>query len=257
VYVPREPFEKAKISGNYSGCEDPRLTKIGKRIYMCYTAFDGVGPPRVAVSSIAEADFLHRRFLWDKPSIITPNSVDDKDTCILPDRIAGKYLIIHRVGVDICADYVPTLDFSKHTVNKCIKILSPRRGMWDSEKVGITAPPIKTKKGWLEIYHGVKKIKDSRILPFFKPKSHLAYSAGAALFELKNPNKIIARSRSNNPLFYPLQPYEKKGFVNNVVFPSGAVLDEDNESLLIYSGGADTVTTVRKIRLKEIYKNLV
>ena len=58
IYLPREEFEKKKISNANSGCEDPRLTKIGKNIYVCYTAFDGIGPPRVAVSSILEKDFV-------------------------------------------------------------------------------------------------------------------------------------------------------------------------------------------------------
>ena len=57
IYVPREEFENKKISNANSGCEDPRLTKIGKDIYICYTAYDSVGPPRVAISSITEKIF--------------------------------------------------------------------------------------------------------------------------------------------------------------------------------------------------------
>jgi predicted GH43/DUF377 family glycosyl hydrolase len=62
IYIPREEFESKKIKNANSGCEDPRLTKIGKNIYMCYTAFDGIGPPRVAISSIMEEDCLSRNW---------------------------------------------------------------------------------------------------------------------------------------------------------------------------------------------------
>ena len=122
IYVPREDFENKKIEGANSGCEDPRITKIGKDLYMCYTAYDGVGPPRVAVTSIGEKDFLTRRWNWSKPELITPKGVDDKDTCIFPEKVGGKYLVLHRIGTDICADFLKSLDFKKETVNKCIRI---------------------------------------------------------------------------------------------------------------------------------------
>ncbi|OHA92426.1 MAG: hypothetical protein A2665_00310, partial [Candidatus Zambryskibacteria bacterium RIFCSPHIGHO2_01_FULL_46_30] len=103
VYVPREDFETKKIEGVNSGCEDPRISKIGRDLYMCYTAYDGVGPPRVAVTSIREKDFLSRRWSWSKAELITPKGIDDKDACIFPEKIGGKYLIFHRIGTDICA----------------------------------------------------------------------------------------------------------------------------------------------------------
>jgi predicted GH43/DUF377 family glycosyl hydrolase len=113
IYTPREPFEIKKIPNTNSGCEDPRLTKIGSRLYMCYTAFDGIGPARVAVTSIAIKDFLERSFNWEKPFLITPPGIDDKDTCIFPKKFNGKYLVFHRIGTDICADYLDSLDSKK------------------------------------------------------------------------------------------------------------------------------------------------
>ena len=95
-----------KISGANSGCEDPRLTKIGKNIYMFYTAFDGIGPPRVAVTSITEKNFLLKNWQWETPLLITPAGFDDKDTCIFPEKIKGKYFILHRVGNEMCGDYL-------------------------------------------------------------------------------------------------------------------------------------------------------
>ena len=232
IYVPRAPFEMKKIEGRNSGCEDPRITKIGNRIYMCYTAFDGIGPPRVAVSSIREKDILNRVFQWSAPELITPASIDDKDTCILSEKIGKKYFILHRVGTDICGDYIDSLDFAKSKVDKCIRILGPRQNSWDSIKVGITAPPIKTKKGWLLLYHAISRV-------------HHTYRVGAALLDLKDPTIVLARSA--DPIFEPEETYEKVGLVNNVVFPCGMVLC--GELLYVYYGGADEVCGVATIKL--------
>ena len=239
IYSPRENFELKKIVGRNSGCEDPRLTKIGKVIYMCYTAFDGIGPPRVAVTSIDEKDFLRKNWKWEKPILITPVGFDDKDTCIFSEKIKGEYFIMHRVGDEICGDYFKSLDFKKETVKKCIRIIGPRINSWDSAKVGISAPPIKTKAGWLLLYHGVSK-------------SHNTYRIGAALLSLKDP--AIVLSRTTDAIFEPEESYEKNGIVKNVVFPCGMVLKD--ELLYIYYGAADTVVGVATMELDIILKAL-
>ncbi len=235
IYTPREDFETKKIENGNSGCEDPRITKIGTHLYMCYTAFDGIGPPRVAATSIAEKDFLVRRWKWSKPVLITPPGVDDKDTCILSEKVDGKYMILHRIGTDICADYVKTLDFKKEAVNKCIKIFGPRSGMWDSAKVGITAPPVKTKHGWLLLYHAVSE-------------RHHTYRIGAVLLDKNDPTIVL--SRSADPIFSPEEVWEREGIVNNVVFPCGMVLRDG--LIYIYYGGADKVVGVATMEQKII-----
>lgn len=239
IYVPREEFESKKISGGNSGCEDPRLTKIGKTIYMCYTAFDGIGPPRVAFTSISEKNFLNKNWQWEKPILITPPGFDDKDTCILPEKTDGKYFVLHRVGDEICGDYLKSLSFKNESVKKCIRIIGPRINMWDSLKVGISAPPIKTKNGWLLLYHGVSK-------------NHHTYRVGAILLDLKDPAIVLART--TDPIFEPEEEYEKIGIVNNVVFPCGMV--EKDGLLFIYYGGADTVVGVATMELSIILKAL-
>ncbi len=239
VYVPREEFELKKIAGGNSGCEDPRLSKIGDTIYMCYTAFDSIGPPRVAVTSISEKDFLRKNWKWEKPILITPEGFDDKDTCIFPEKTKGEYFILHRVGNEICGDYFKTLNFKKERVKKCIRIIGPRINTWDSDKVGISAPPIKTKAGWLLLYHGVSK-------------AHHTYRLGAVLLDLKDPALVIARTTDS--IFEPDELYEKVGVVNNVVFPCG--LTEHQGMLYIYYGGADTVVGVATMKLSIILKAL-
>ncbi len=239
IYSPREDFESKKISGGNSGCEDPRLTKIGKIIYMCYTAFDGIGPPRVAITSITEKDFLAKNWKWAKPVLITPAGFDDKDTCIFPEKVKGQYFFLHRVGNEICGDYLKSLDFDKEIVKKCIRIIGPRINSWDSWKVGIAAPPLKTKAGWLLLYHGVSE-------------SHHTYRVGAVLLDLKDP--AIVLSRTTDPIFEPEEKYEKEGIVNNVVFPCG--MAEIDGLLYIYYGGADTVVGVATIELDVVLKAL-
>lgn len=239
IYVPREDFEKKKIENGFSGCEDPRITKIGSNLYMCYTAYDSVGPPRVAITSITEKDFLARKWNWSKPFLITPRDLDDKDTCIFSEKLRDGYLIAHRVGGEICGDYIHSLDLEHETVKKCIRIIGPRMNTWDSAKVGIAAPPIKTRYGWLLLYHGVSK-------------SHNTYRVGAVLLDLKDPAIVLARS--TDPIFEPEMDYEKNGFVNNVVFPCGMILRKG--LLYIYYGGADQVVGVATMKLDIILKAL-
>ncbi len=239
AYVPREDFELKKVAGGNSGCEDPRLTKIGKTIYMCYTAFDGIGPPRVAVTSISEKNFLEKNWKWEKPVLVTPAGFDDKDTCIFPEKTNGKYFILHRVGDEMCGDYLKSLSFKTETVKKCIRIMGPRANSWDSAKVGISAPPIKTKHGWLLLYHGVSKTSST-------------YRIGAVLLDINDPAIVLART--TDPIFEPEEPYEKNGIVNNVVFPCGMI--EKNGFLYIYYGGADTVVGVATIDMDIVIRAL-
>jgi len=236
AYVPREEFEVKKgPPGTPSGCEDPRITRIGNTIYMVYTAFDGVNPWRAALTSISVKDFVaHRWEKWAKPQLITPDPVQDKDTCLMPEKIGGQYMILHRIDPLICADFLDTLDFKKSRLTRCIEIMGPRPGVWDSQKIGIAGPPIKTKKGWLLIYHGVSKTG--------------TYRLGAVLLDLKHPAIIL--SRSVDTIFEPTEEYERVGVVRNAVFSCGSVVRGDK--LFVYYGGADTVVGVATFSLKKL-----
>ncbi len=241
AYVPRENFEmKMGSSTGNSGCEDPRIVKIGSTLYMFYTAYDGVHPPHVAMSSISQKDFLAKKWdKWSTPIITTPENYDDKDTCIMSSKIGDKFVIIHRIESQICADFLDTLDFTKERVSRCIDIMSPRPGSWDSKRIGIAGPPLKTAKGWLLIYHGVSKTG--------------TYRLGAALLDLKNPSIVI--SRTVDTIFEPLESYERVGQVPNVVFSCGMV--ERDDELFIYYGGADSCLGVAKIPLKKLLQILL
>jgi predicted GH43/DUF377 family glycosyl hydrolase len=239
IYVPREDFERKLRPGN-SGCEDPRLTQIGERIYMCYTAFDGQNPFRVALTSIAIKDFLSKNWRWEKPILISPPGIGDKNACIFPEKIRGKYVILHRVGYCVCIDFVDNLDFSQKRWLASRTLFTPRQGKWDSKKIGAAAPPIKTDKGWLLLYHGISE-QDRQ------------YRVGAVLLELDDPVHLIGRT--DYPLLEPKMDYERIGQVANVVFPCGAVVIDNR--LLVYYGAADQVVGVASVLLDELLKVLL
>ena len=239
IYLPREEFEQKKDPNLPNGCEDPRLTLIAedKKIYLLYTAYDGINPPKVALSSIDIDDFLNQNWNWAKPKVISYPYLDNKDACLFPEKINGFYWFLHRIGNDIDIAKVNNLDFKNSFLGET-RWIYPRNGYWDSEKVGAAAPPIKTKYGWLIFYHGVD---ENRV-----------YRVGAVLSELKNPLKIIARSYE--PLLEPQTNWEKEGLVPNVVFPCGAVLIKD--VVFLYYGGADKYCGVATLELKKIIKHL-
>ena len=236
IYVPGEPFEMKKQPGN-SGCEDPRLTLINDTIYMLYTAFDGVNLPRVAATAISVTHFLAKNWQWNKSVIISPFGVDDKDAFLFPKKIGKNYLVFHRVGLDICIDPIPSLNFTSECIKTITPIVSPRKFMWDSERIGINAPAIESKIGWIVLYHGISK-------------NHHTYRVGAILLDKKDPTKVLARTTA--PIFEPEMTYEKEGLVPNVVFPCGTIVRAG--VVFIYYGAADKVIGLAKIKLTDLEK---
>jgi predicted GH43/DUF377 family glycosyl hydrolase len=242
TYVPMEDGEGYVSGGGWGGCEDPRLTKIDDRIFMTYVAFDGYSAPRVALTSIHTDDFLAQNWQWKKPVLISPPGVVDKNACILPERINSKYVIFHRIFPHILIDFVDDLDFDGTT--RWLKgefRIPTRASYWDSRKVGAGAPPIKTKDGWLLIYHGVGERDPSR------------YKIGAMLLDPENPRRVL--SRTKEPILEPQAWYENEGWKSGVIYPCGAVVIKDR--LLVYYGGADKVGCVASVKLDELLDHLV
>ncbi len=231
IYVPRIKYESKRVPNGNSGCEDPRIVRIGRTLYMCYTAYCGTEVPRVALTTISVKDFLHFNWDWSHPVLITPPGVDDKDACIWPEKIDGQFILIHRIKHQVCLDYINSLEYASEEVSRGIKLIGPRYGMWDSQKIGLAGPPIKTKAGWILFYHGIAE--------------DCHYRLGAALLDLKNP--MIVLSRTNDSILEPEKVYEKKGQVPDVVFPCGHVLRGD--TVYHYYGGADSVVGVATMSL--------
>lgn len=231
------------------GIEDPRMVEIDNQVYITYVILSAyVTDGAVVEASTALAtttDFLK----YTRLRVITSKGSNNKDVVLFPEKMsqqqssvlssstssnnadgAGKYFFLHRPSSWIGSTYgvdKPSIwlgegnaltNFEKHTL-----LLKPEED-WEELKVGAGPPPIKTRAGWLVIYHGVSREK--------------VYSAGAALLDLHDPSKIIGRTKT--PILEPKEPYEKLGDVNNVVFPTGACI-VDNDKLFVYYGAADKV----------------
>lgn len=238
VYSPRESFEVG-LKNRFSGCEDPRLTKLDDRFYMCYTAYDGVNPTRVALTSIGVADFLDKRWSWEAPILISPPGKDDKNACILPEKIDGKFVILHRFTPSIWIDYTEDLNFQNDNWISGKILMEPRVDMWDSEKIGIGPPPVATSSGWILIYHGISR---------FDKK----YRLGAALLDHSDPSRVLARLPY--PILEPVEKYENSGLRPGTVFACGAVVLDDQ--LFIYYGGADQFVCVASLALSGLLNDL-
>jgi predicted GH43/DUF377 family glycosyl hydrolase len=239
VYTPRTDIEKNDRGESY-GCEDARLIKIKDKIYMFYTAYNGIDHPRVAVTYIKEKDFLNKNWKWAEPMAASPRGLSNKDAVIFPEKINGKYVALHRLNnksIDI--QYLKDLTFKEDTLSLENNWINPRPGMWDSEKVGINAEPIKTKEGWLILYHGISEY-DRR------------YRFGALLTKPDRPEEVIARTR--DPIFEPETVYEKEGDVPGVVFSCGHALVDD--TLFIYYGGGDKVIGLATVNINKLLKEV-
>jgi predicted GH43/DUF377 family glycosyl hydrolase len=237
IYIPREPFETPgghafktfaehfASGGGYGGIEDPRITKVEDKIFMTYVAFDGATPPRVALTSIPIDAFLNREWdRWETPKLISAPGMVNKSAVIFPEKINGKYVMLHRVYPNILVDMLDDLDFNNDKFLTGQYFIPPRRKQWDSKKVGAGAPPMKTKDGWLLIYQSVGYQDSGR------------YKIGAMVLDKDNPTKVLYRT--NNPILEPVEHYENGGFKSGVVYPCGAVIKDDK--LLVYYGGGDT-----------------
>ncbi len=242
IYKPRAPFESKPEPNMWSGCEDARITQMGDKLYMLYTAYDGQSPPRVAMTSIKVEDFLNRKWgAWAHPVLISPPGIDDKNACLLSEKVKGKYVFFHRINNDIVLDFVDDLHFDgEKEFLRTLRYIPLRKESWDGEKVGISGPPIKTQYGWLLLYHAVSKIDRE-------------YRVGAMLLDLVDPSVVL--SSLHYPIMEPEAQFEREGFVPNVVFPCGLILKDD--TLFIYYGGADQVVCVATISLKKITKALL
>lgn len=198
------------------GIEDCRVSQIGEDYYLTYSQVSENG---VGVGLMQTRDW----HTFTRSGMIFPPT--NKDCAIFEEKIDGKYYCLHRPsGNGLGGNYIwisSSPDLLHWGEHQCI--LNTREGWWDSERVGAGAAPIKTQEGWLEIYHGAD--------------NHHRYCLGAVLLDLKDPSKVIARSR--DPLLEPKTSYECRGFFGNVVFTNGHLVDGDD--IVVYYGASDEV----------------
>src|SRR6478672_2666075 len=280
--VIEERLDKPLFSREYGyeshGMEDPRITKIDGLYYLSYTAYDGVN----ALGALAVSSDLKR---FNKLGLIVPrisydtfsrlaetNSmingkylrynlhggmhqdagkevfVWDKNVIFFPRRINGKLYFLHRVRPDIQIVGVNNLEeltdeFWEHYFLQFDKgiVLTPEH-KHEVSYIGGGCPPIETEHGWLLIYHGVHDTIKGYV-----------YSACAALLNLQNPQKEIARLPY--ALFKPEYDWELSGEVNNVCFPTGTVSSGD--TLYIYYGAADEQIACASVSISALLKELI
>jgi len=242
---PTEEYEKY-------GIEDPRIVEIDHQAYISYVILSGYvrDRPLASTALATTTDYID----YTRLGIITSKESDNKDVVLFPEKINEKlsngeekmtYFFLHRpsswigsaYGVDRPSIWLgegnSLTNFEKHTL-----LLKPEE-KWESLKVGAGTPPIKTKHGWLVIYHGVSNDR--------------VYSAGAAILDLKEPGKVVGRTKK--PILEPEETYERHGDVDNVVFPTGACVIDGK--LFVYYGGADKVCCLATADLNELVDSIL
>jgi len=270
-----KPILFPEFSYESHGIEDPQITFIDGQYYLFYTAYDGQN----ALIAYAISDDLK---VFIKKGIISPQITYDeaedifrntgiinkyiyfekifkrsrgqgvylweKDATLFPKKINGRYALLHRIlpGIQIC--YFDnfnqlTPDFWRQYLKKLndFIVLDPKYH-FENVQIGGGCNPVEIPQGWLLIYHSVQEnISEGRM-----------YNTCVALLDKDDPQKVIGRLPY--PLFSPEHTWEKQGFVDNVVFPTAAILKGD--LLSIYYGAADTRIGVRTVVLSDLLKEL-
>ncbi len=225
--------------GSFGGSEDARLTRVNEEdlLYMTYTACDG--GLRVALTSIKIEDFLKRNWRWKKPVLISPPGETHKNWIIFPEKINGQYAILHSIKPKIQIEYVDQLAFdNNHYINSCYGG-DQQEDCWDTYLRGAAAPPLKTKDGWLLLYHAISQ-------------NCSKYKVGAMLLDLNDPTKILYRARE--PIMEQSEQYELNGYKGGVIYVTGAIIK--GNTLLVYYGAADSYVCVASAPLYEFLSDL-
>lgn len=223
------------------GCEDPRVTKIEDTYYLCYTGYGGDRIPRIALAQSKDGLSWERLGLarfslhleGDRP--VDLNAVNNKDAMLFPERINGRYVMLHRpmyaAGLAAHLGYRQSiyLSFSNDLIHwEDHQLVAAPEAGWERLKLGGGTQPERIGAGWLMVYHGVDGERDS--------DPNRRYSAGAMVLALDDPSRVVYRSPS--PILAPDAEAERVGVVNNVVFPTGLWRGPDGKWLVAY-GMAD------------------
>ncbi len=233
--VRNKPFMepcKDGVFGQYEefGVEDPRISCIDGVCWITYSAYSRHGV-RIGLAKTADFESVER------VSLIT--QADLRNVVIFPHKFDGLYARLDRPHSEISPwsiwiSYSPDLIYWGNSK----LIMNPVKYHWDEMKIGPGATPFKTDKGWLHIYHGV-----------FQTMAGAVYRLGVALHDPDDPSKI--KGVSDKWILEPSDPWERTGYVPNVVFTCGAV-PEDDGSVKIYWGAADTVMCVGTANIEEL-----
>jgi len=224
--------------GSFGGAEDPRLIRVNEEdvLYMIYTACDqGL---RVALTSIKIKDFLSKNWRWTPSRLISPPGEVHKNWVIFPEKINGKYAILHSISPEISIAYRDSLIFKEgEYIQSFYDGAVQTKNGWEHWIRGVGAPPIKTRAGWLLFYHAMDEDWGK-------------YKVGAILLDLNDPTKILCRAAK--PILEPKELYENNGYKPGVAYVSGAVVKDG--TLLVYYGCSDSYIGVAHMNLDEFLK---
>jgi predicted GH43/DUF377 family glycosyl hydrolase len=212
------------------GVEDIRINPLNGTFYLTYSAYSRFGV-RIILARTDDFITIER--------IAPISQADMRNIVLFPEKCNNLYVRLDRPHTyinpwSIWISYSPDLI---HWGNSRI-LIKPQQYHWDEAKVGPGAPPIKTSEGWLNIYHGV-----------FTTMAGAVYRLGVALHDLQDPSRVIGVS--DDWILQPEAPWEISGYVHNVVFSCGAIQEED-DTLKIYWGGADSVMCVGTANINEL-----
>jgi predicted GH43/DUF377 family glycosyl hydrolase len=218
------------------GFEDPRTVwaeELGSWVITC-TAYGPAGPA-VYLATTTDFTSIVRYGIVRQP--------DDKNAALLPHRIDGRWVLLHRPQTQFGGGHGEILlsrsaDLISWSAPE--QVLQPRDGAWwDSHRIGIGPPPLRTQDGWLLVYHGVKTTVAGDM-----------YRVGLALLDLEEPTRVLRRLPAW--VLAPLAPYERTGDVPNVVFPCGLLHDPATDEIRLYYGAADSSICLATARLRDV-----
>ena len=180
------------------------------------------GPAGPAVYMATSTDF---RSVERLGIVVTP---EDKNAALLPERVGGKWILFHRPT----SHFAPSgsgISLSRSADLRSWSppevVMEPRDGAWwDSLRIGIGPPLLKTEHGWLLVYHGVKETVTGAI-----------YRVGLALLDLDEPTRVLRRA--DGWVLAPTEPYERTGDVPNAIFPCGLIHDQGWRAPPLLRGG--------------------
>lgn len=245
--------------------QDPRMVKIGDWFYITYAcrhypfgqfwipkeqqyrrpACPAEFPRYLRINATLTGLLLTQDFqTWIRAGWLTDPLLDDRDVILFPEQVGGKYVMLHRplewvgpqYGVEHASAWISLADDLLGFRES--QLLITNKYPWETAKLGINTPPLKTDHGWLTIYHAVGPDK--------------FYRLGALLLDLEDPRRVL--HRTPDWLMQPEMDYEIEGYYRGVCFPCGAVVIDG--TLFVYYGGGDKFCAVATCGLDDLVQHL-
>ncbi len=251
--IPVDGLER--IGGSVYHIYDPRITRLDDTFFVMFAADTDKGC-RIGLARTDDFERLLLIGLGDGCEGGAGDGCDVRNGVLFPERVGGRYLRLDRPNVKRLESGVTTGDeifLSESDDLKSWRALGPvMQGRWHywDELIGSGPPPVKTREGWLLIYHGIATHLSGSLI----------YQAGVALLDLEDPTRVIARGRDN--ILEPREPYELVGQVPNVIFPGGMIVDDYDDDgfalpesrVLLYYGAADTSVCLATTTVTELLR---